>query len=60
MRARRQQWNPTIVCAWCESVLEKGSSQISHGICRPCAAEFIAAATGEAVPVAHRKLAVAS
>ncbi|MCC7365705.1 MAG: hypothetical protein IT303_15180 [Dehalococcoidia bacterium] len=31
---------PTVICAWCDRVLVTGSSQVSHGVCEPCADAF--------------------
>jgi hypothetical protein len=33
---------PTVVCAWCSLVLHEGTGDRSHGICRRCAARFLA------------------
>ena len=30
----------TIVCAWCQKVLQSGSGPVSHGICSSCAEAF--------------------
>ncbi len=27
----------TVICAWCATVLTRGSDVVSHGICNPCA-----------------------
>jgi len=27
---------PTVVCAWCERTLFRGTPAVSHGICRAC------------------------
>ena len=31
----------TVVCAWCATVVREGGDQISHGICAPCAMDFL-------------------
>jgi hypothetical protein len=31
---------PTLACAWCKDVIRPGTSKISHGICRSCAARW--------------------
>lgn len=31
---------PTLVCAWCKTVIRPGASKVSHGICRPCAVRW--------------------
>ena len=28
--------SPTVVCAWCQRMLSRGSTMVSHGICRTC------------------------
>jgi len=30
---------PTLVCAWCKAVMRRGAIKVSHGICKPCAAQ---------------------
>jgi hypothetical protein len=27
---------PTVVCAWCDRLLSRGTQMVSHGICRRC------------------------
>ena len=44
---------PTLVCAWCKGVIKTGAPKISHGICRPCAAQFF----GKFGPRAARRVA---
>ena len=34
----------TIVCAWCQKVLRRGSGPVSHGICGRCAEAFMVGA----------------
>ena len=36
--------NPTVVCAWCNEVLAKGSRAISHGLCSECMPALVSAA----------------
>lgn len=33
---------PTVVCGWCETVLEHGDGRISHGICDCCMPKLLA------------------
>lgn len=35
------QMSPTLVCAWCGTVLSVGGTQVSHGLCAACAEPFI-------------------
>jgi hypothetical protein len=51
--------HPTVVCAWCNGVLEKGGPAISHGICHPCAAVFVARAMDSEPASISRKLTAA-
>ena len=32
----------TVVCAWCSTVVQRGGERTSHGICGPCAMDFLA------------------
>lgn len=50
---------PTVVCAWCTSILERGSDDISHGICLPCARTLMAR-LGESEPQVARRLSMAT
>lgn len=33
----------TVVCAWCGTCLSRGGPQVSHGMCKACAANFLKA-----------------
>jgi hypothetical protein len=45
------QQRPTVVCAWCFRVLERGGTLISHGICDDCVARLMQElASGDSEP----------
>ena len=31
----------TVICAWCDAVVQPGGPEISHGICTNCAVSFL-------------------
>lgn len=33
--------NAPVICAWCTTVVSEGVGQVSHGICVPCAKNFL-------------------
>ncbi|MCC6381454.1 MAG: hypothetical protein IT304_03050 [Dehalococcoidia bacterium] len=33
---RRDESRPTVVCSWCDALLEAGDGRLSHGICTAC------------------------
>lgn len=51
---------PTVVCAWCSALLERGGDYLSHGICVACSHELLAQLSESAPMVANRIAMVGS